>query len=53
MFKWYDGSQYKGEYHDNLKHGMGEYKYPDGKVYEGSWEDGKRHGKGILKGTNG
>jgi hypothetical protein len=33
---------YKGEWKNNLAHGLGECKHVDGSVYKGSWDKGKK-----------
>ncbi|KAL9645910.1 hypothetical protein ABK040_001019 [Willaertia magna] len=54
IIKWQDGSKYKGEIKDGLRHGFGKFTCCsiNGKnnksKYIGQWFEGKRHGKGIL-----
>ena len=43
-----DGSQYVGEFKDDLFHGQGTYYYTNGDQYVGEWKDNKRHGQGTL-----
>ena len=44
-----DGSEYIGQWNDNLKNGHGIMKYANGDVYEGEWKNDKRVGYGVLK----
>mmetsp|Transcript_56019 Transcript_56019/g.181604 ORF Transcript_56019/g.181604 Transcript_56019/m.181604 type:complete len:228 (+) Transcript_56019:111-794(+) len=41
-----DGSTYKGEWHDNKRHGHGVQLHKNGSRYEGSWMNDKTHGHG-------
>ncbi len=43
-----DGTQYKGEWKDNKRHGYGAWLRPDGMKYEGEWENDKPGGQGTL-----
>ena len=36
-----DGSQYVGEFKDDLFHGQGTYTYASGRQLEGIWEEGE------------
>jgi len=48
-----DGSQYIGEYKDNLQHGQGTYTYANGDKYVGGWKDNTRNGWGTFTYSNG
>lgn len=48
------GTQYRGEWEDDQKHGYGVQTYKGGKQkYEGQWQAGKREGEGVLWLING
>uniref|UniRef100_A0A3Q1IME8 Radial spoke head component 1 n=1 Tax=Anabas testudineus TaxID=64144 RepID=A0A3Q1IME8_ANATE len=48
-YNWPDGSSYKGNVHNGIRHGIGTYVCPKSCVsYEGHWDQGKRHGKGTM-----
>lgn len=40
--------QYKGQWLDNKKHGIGQQKYAGVGQYYGYWEEGERHGEGVM-----
>jgi hypothetical protein len=42
------GARYTGEFKENMRHGLGEYRLPDGSVYHGMWSQGKMNGRGVL-----
>lgn len=44
---------YKGEWHDDLQHGVGVYRYSNNDLYEGTLVRGKRVGHGKLVFSNG
>ncbi len=44
---------YKGEWHDDLPHGVGVYRYSNNDLYEGSMVRGKREGYGKMVFSNG
>ena len=39
-----DGSEYHGEFADDMKHGYGIFKYPNSTKHIGYWEMDKLHG---------
>jgi len=41
-----------GDWHDNLKHGIGKMTYVGQGEYYGYWERGLRHGEGVFTYTN-
>lgn len=43
-----DGSVYKGEKINKMRHGKGKFIYSHGGVYEGDWKNGKMDGYGVL-----
>ncbi len=43
-----NGTQYKGEWKDDKRHGYGVWLRPDGMKYEGEWENDKPGGQGTL-----
>ena len=43
-----NGSTYKGQVLNGLRHGRGVYKSP-GILFEGEWKNGLKHGKGNIK----
>lgn len=45
--------EYKGEFKNDLKHGMGVQKWVDGSRYEGQWYEGKANGLGKFYYANG
>jgi hypothetical protein len=48
VFPFVAGSNYKGEWLDDQKHGFGTQINSDGSKYEGEWKYGKYDGKGTL-----
>jgi hypothetical protein len=47
IYIYSDGSEYIGEFKDDLPNGQGTQIYPDGGRYIGEFKDGKKHGRGI------
>ena len=47
-YKWPDGSEYDGEYINNIKEGNGTFKWADGRIFKGTFKNGKPHGFGKL-----
>ena len=45
--------KYDGEWHENMRHGIGKMTYSEAGEYNGFWENGKRHGEGVFNYTNG
>jgi hypothetical protein len=41
--------EYKGNWLNGLRHGMGTQKYGDGSTYIGLWAEDNRHGQGVFK----
>jgi len=39
-----NGSTYKGEKRNQLRHGRGRFTYSDGAFYEGQWKENMIHG---------
>lgn len=37
VYTWRNGSQYRGQFENDLRHGYGEMAYPDGRAFKGSW----------------
>ena len=48
VFPFVSGSNYKGQWVADRKHGFGTEVSPDGTKYEGEWADNKRHGRGTF-----
>ena len=46
VFKFFDGSQYSGEFKENSINGYGKYQWNDGRLYEGNFKDNKMEGFG-------
>lgn len=44
---WADGTIYRGQFVDGLKHGHGKILYSTGDVFEGKFVRGKKHGLGV------
>lgn len=45
-YTWPDGSSYKGEVYNGVRHGTGTYTCAkNGVSYTGQWDQSKRHGK--------
>ena len=53
IYKWPDGSEFEGNYSNNLKEGYGEYRWTNGKIYQGMYKNGVKHGKGVYIKKNG
>jgi hypothetical protein len=53
LFKWPDGTEYEGDYVNNLREGLGEYRWKNGKKFKGMFKGGKQHGKGVYILPNG
>jgi hypothetical protein len=49
---YFDGSQYKGFWHNNKRHGDGKMTYILGNEYVGTWNNDKKHGIGQMKFSN-
>jgi len=45
---WSTGIEYKGDFLNNMRHGLGKMLQRDGTVYEGHWENGLASGYGAL-----
>ena len=46
-YKWPNGDNYFGEYHEGLRNGYGEMIYQSkNEKYAGRWQDGLYHGQG-------
>lgn len=43
-----NGMEYKGDFVNNIVHGLGVYKWPSGVVFEGRWENSKMNGSGKM-----
>lgn len=52
-YKWKDGSEYTGNWANNMAHGYGKLVHVDGDVYEGNWENDKANGYGEYRQKNG
>ena len=48
LFKWKDGTFYKGCFKDNDLHGEGVYSWADGRIYIGNWSKSKMNGLGLY-----
>lgn len=46
--KWPDGSYYRGDWMQNVRHGNGVYVTADGIKFEGQWICDVKHGNGRL-----
>eukprot|EP00980_Cylindrotheca_fusiformis_P023047 scaffold10069_cov69-Cylindrotheca_fusiformis.AAC.16 len=51
--KYADGSEYKGDWHKNVRDGYGTMKYASGSEYKGNWHNDVRHGDGTLFSADG
>ena len=51
--KYPDGSEYVGEFKDNLKSGQGKFTFADSSSYEGPWENDLKQGRGTFTFANG
>ena len=47
------GSEYSGEFSNNMLDGQGIMKFADGSVYDGFWKNNSRSGKGACYWPNG
>ncbi|MFK7915657.1 MAG: hypothetical protein AB8B93_17200 [Pseudomonadales bacterium] len=52
-YRWPDGRQYSGAWHDSQPHGQGNWSSPDGSRYSGGWQSGLYQGSGSLIDANG
>ena len=52
-FRWPDGSEYRGYFHDDERHGFGRLQAANGDLYEGMWECGRRVGQGKMTWNDG
>lgn len=41
-----NGGWYEGQFHEDMKHGVGKYSYPSGSMYDGEWVDDLQNGHG-------
>jgi len=48
-----DGTEYIGDWKNNLVEGRSTMKFPDGREYIGDWKNNKQHGEGVLGDKNG
>lgn len=48
IYKWPDGSEYEGDYVDNIKEGYGFFKWSNGKTFKGGFKKNTPHGTGIM-----
>lgn len=48
-----DGTEYRGEWLNDQRHGQGNSVYPNGDRYEGGWVEGKRRGLGTVSYSDG
>ncbi|GBG33283.1 Phosphatidylinositol 4-phosphate 5-kinase 1 [Hondaea fermentalgiana] len=42
-----DGSEYRGDFRDNVRHGKGTLRKADGTIFQGEWRYNLRHGFGV------
>ena len=49
LYKWKEGSEYEGEYNNNIREGKGIFRWKNGIEFEGNFLDGKPEGKGVMK----
>lgn len=47
-----DGSEFRGNFDENLKNGSGTMLYPSGNSYSGEWLHNQRHGFGTMTWVN-
>lgn len=47
-FKYANGTEYIGEFQDDLRHGYGEIVWPNKANYKGYWHRGLLEGEGIY-----
>ena len=48
IFKWADGSLYKGYFQNNKKEGEGEIQWTNGISFKGNFVNDKQDGKGVM-----
>ena len=48
-----NGTQYSGNWVDDLEEGFGKNYWPNGCFYEGTYRAGKKHGEGYIRFQNG
>ena len=53
LYVWPDGSQYEGQWQDNMRHGEGTELSASGTVYRGRYWKNMRHGPGVMTYLNG
>jgi hypothetical protein len=53
IYRWIDGSIYKGKYQDDLRHGKGRFLWSNGEGYEGDYIKDERTGKGVYNWPDG
>ena len=51
--KYPDGSEYVGDFKDNMKSGLGKFTFADSSTYEGPWENDLKQGRGTFTLANG
>ena len=47
-YTWNNGSNYAGEWKDNVFEGFGEYKWVNGRTYIGPWKNNQMSGLGEM-----
>ena len=52
IYKWPDGTEYIGDYKDDIREGKGIFKWKNGIMFEGNFVKGKPEGKGEMKYKN-
>ena len=50
--KYADGTQYEGQWKNNMKHGQGTFITKEGVKYQGQFSKDEKVGKGAIKGSN-
>ncbi len=53
VYKFQDGSMYRGNFSKGQFQGYGKIKYANGNVYEGDWNEDLKWGRGTMSFTNG
>ena len=48
IYSWPDGSEYNGEYKNNIREGEGTFKWANGVIFQGKFVNGRPDGKGKL-----
>nr|CAD55810.1 p38 protein [Tetrahymena thermophila] len=48
LYQLENGSVYKGQWKNGMRHGRGKQLWKDGSIYEGYWKNNMAHGKGRL-----